>query len=67
MNAQTLASAFQAALAHNPPNRITKEITTRDGMLLAALERSVTNLDQIVQRRLGLMGDAVETTNFKGP
>jgi hypothetical protein len=54
MRPQTLASAFQAALSRTNQNRAAETVTARDGLLLAALQRSVTGMDQIVQRRIGL-------------
>jgi hypothetical protein len=50
----TLASAYQAALARATPARNSEITVNREDVLLAALERSATSLDQIMQRRLGL-------------
>jgi hypothetical protein len=57
MKTQTLASAFQAALARGTENRIAVLPATRDELLLAAIQRSATPLDQIVSRRIGLEKD----------
>lgn len=54
MRTQTLASAFQAALSRGTENRTATVPATRDELLLAAIERSATPLDQIVSRRIGL-------------
>jgi hypothetical protein len=50
----TLASAYQAAIARATPAHSSETTVNRDEVLLAALERSATSLDQIMQRRLGL-------------
>lgn len=54
MKTQTLASAFQAALIRGTENRVAVQPATRDELLLAAIQRSATPLDQIVSRRIGL-------------
>ncbi|HUF22077.1 MAG TPA: hypothetical protein VMP00_15150 [Burkholderiales bacterium] len=57
MKTQTLASAFQAALTRGTENRTAVLPATRDELLLAAIQRSATPLDQIVSRRIGLEKD----------
>jgi len=59
MKTQTLASAFQAALARTNQDRTADTASARDGLLLAALQRSATGMDAIVQRRIGV---AIEGT-----
>jgi hypothetical protein len=54
MKTQTLASAFQAALNRGAEYRTPVDASSREELLLAALERSATPLDQIVSRRIGL-------------
>jgi hypothetical protein len=54
MKTQTLASAFQTALTRTAPIAAPVSAPSRDGLLLQALQRSVTARDQIVQRRIGL-------------
>ncbi|MEX0958838.1 MAG: hypothetical protein WDZ63_06075 [Burkholderiales bacterium] len=57
MTTQTLASVFQAALSRGTENRTATVPATRDELLLAAIERSATPLDQIISRRIGLHKD----------
>ena len=52
MQRQTLASALDAALKRRQPQ--TSKVREASSTLLAALERSATRMDQIVQRRIGL-------------
>jgi len=53
MKTHTLASAFQAALARTRPDGVADATSPREDLLLAALQRSVTGMDAIVQRRIG--------------
>ncbi|MGH8632238.1 MAG: hypothetical protein ACREU7_15935 [Burkholderiales bacterium] len=57
MKTQTLASAFQAALARTARNRPMKSALPREDLLLAALQRSATGRDEIVSRRIGLIAE----------
>ena len=54
MTHRTLAAAFHATVTRATPNSANESVSTRDGLLLVALQRSATGLDQIVQRRIGL-------------
>jgi hypothetical protein len=54
MKPQTLASTFQAALARTSPRPVPDKAVPREGLLLAALQRSATGRDEIVARRIGL-------------
>ncbi len=53
MNARTLASAFQAALERQTAASAAAPAKA-DQPLIAALARSATVCDQIIQRRIGL-------------
>jgi len=55
MKTQTLASAFQAALARAAPQRAVVSTLPREDLLLSALQRSATGRDEIVCRRIGLV------------
>lgn len=59
MKTQTLASAFQTAISRTSSDRNAAAVSSREQLLLAALQRSVTALDQIVQRRIGLESDVL--------
>ena len=54
MRTQTLASAFQAALFRSVQDPAVAVPPGRQGVLLEALKRSATGMDEIVQRRIGL-------------
>jgi hypothetical protein len=54
MTNRTLAAAFHATVTRATPKTVNESLSVRDGLLLAALQRSATGLDQIVQRRVGL-------------
>jgi hypothetical protein len=58
MTTQTLASAFQDAMNRNTATRPAATSGTCDTILLAALERSATVRDQIIQRRIGISTQA---------
>lgn len=58
MNTQSLASAFSHALNRSAAARPADIPDNRDTSLLAALERSATARDQIVQRRIGIATEA---------
>jgi len=65
MQRQTLASALNAAIKRQrEKKKQTQTQTTKDheksGSLVAALERSATRMDQIVQRRIGLNQEPTE-------
>lgn len=67
MQRQTLASALNAAIKRQREKKKqtqTQTQTTKDheksGSLVAALERSATRMDQIVQRRIGLNQEPTE-------
>ncbi len=59
MKTQSLASAFQAALARTNQNRELETPASRDDLLLLALQKSATAMDQIVSRRIGLITEAI--------
>lgn len=54
MKTQTLASAFRTALARGNRDRDCDSISSPQEVLVAALQRSATGKDAIVQRRIGL-------------
>lgn len=54
MTNRTLAAAFHATVTRATPNATNELVRTRDALLIVALQRSATGLDQIVQRRIGL-------------
>jgi hypothetical protein len=54
MKSQTLASAFQAAVTRTARAPVDETPASRNEILLLALQRSATERDQIVQRRIGL-------------
>jgi hypothetical protein len=62
MRTQTLASAFQSALTRTSPKRTVETAESRELPLLAALKRSATGLDEIVQRRIGLVAEGAGLT-----
>ncbi|HWQ37900.1 MAG TPA: hypothetical protein VNM24_04685 [Burkholderiales bacterium] len=57
---QTLASAFQAAIDRIARNRPAQVASPREDLLLSALHRSATGMDQIVRRRIGLIPEEEE-------
>jgi hypothetical protein len=66
MATQTLASAFAAALDRtagtSPSPRKAPAPIAADESLLSALRHSATDLDQIVQRRIGMLEAALAAT-----
>ena len=63
MKSKNLATTFAAALTRIPADTPSKPALAADILLLTALRNSATQRDQIIQRRIGVYPNAIDTNS----